>query len=274
MTADAWLRAHPFLQPVARLHAQVEAGLSGVAERTPAIPDWDDYLPDHVEGIPLLRSTAAPVDLEPAAAMTLELIERLSDGPAREPLVAMAAQLARESPSPGRIVDVLLGEPDPASSSAGALRWLGWTAARRFLQPVLQAYGSWRQEDRWQLRHCPACGALPAMGQLIGVDPGFMRFVSCGCCGTRWRWRRTACPFCENDSHRLEVVKIESEPEWRLDHCESCRGYLKTYVGRGDESVMLADWTSLHLDVLARERGLERKAHSLYDLGVLLDAAK
>jgi FdhE protein len=185
----------------------------------------------------------------------------------------MASRLVRETPSPQRIVDAFLGEPDRSSPSGGVLRWLGWTAARRYLKPVLQAYGTWRIEDRWQRRHCPTCGALPAMGQLIGVDPGFMRFLSCGCCETRWRWRRTACPFCENDAHRLEVVKIESEPELRLDHCESCKGYLKTYVGRGDESVILADWTSLHLDVLARDRGLERKAHSLYDLGALIDAS-
>jgi hypothetical protein len=27
---------------------------------------------------------------------------------------------------------------------------------------------------------------------------------------------------------------------------------------------MLSDWTSLHLDVIARDRGLQRKAASLY----------
>ena len=30
---------------------------------------------------------------------------------------------------------------------------------------------------------------------------------------------------------------------------------------------MLADWTSLHIDVLAIDRGLKRFAPSLYDLG-------
>jgi FdhE protein len=30
--------------------------------------------------------------------------------------------------------------------------------------------------------------------------------------------------------------------------------------------VLLADWTSLHLDVLAKDRGLKRLADSLYDL--------
>jgi hypothetical protein len=30
--------------------------------------------------------------------------------------------------------------------------------------------------------------------------------------------------------------------------------------------VLLADWTSLHLDLLARERGLKRMAASLYEI--------
>jgi hypothetical protein len=41
---------------------------------------------------------------------------------------------------------------------------------------------------------------------------------------------------------------------------------LKTYDGFGNEDVFLADWTSLHLDFAARDRGLQRKAASLYDL--------
>jgi FdhE protein len=62
------------------------------------------------------------------------------------------------------------------------------------------------------------------------------------------------------------VVKPEGESGLRLDACESCRGYLKTYDGRGSEDVLLADWTSLHLDVLALDRGLERRAASLFEL--------
>ena len=46
----------------------------------------------------------------------------------------------------------------------------------------------------------------------------------------------------------------------------SCGGYLKTYAGQGSESVLLADWTSLHLDIIARDRGLMRCAGSLYHL--------
>ena len=105
------------------------------------------------------------------------------------------------------------------------------------------------------------------MAQLAGKDPGRLRLMSCGCCGTRWRYRRTGCPFCERtDDHRLSVVGVEGEGGLRIDFCESCHGYLKTYDGEGSEDLFLADWTSMHLDVVARDRGLKRLAASLYEI--------
>ena len=134
------------------------------------------------------------------------------------------------------------------------------------LRPLVAAFTEWRDDGRWLRRYCPTCGSLPAMAQLVGVDPGRLRFLWCGCCGMRWRFRRTACPFCDVESQRLASLAIEGEGGLRIDYCESCRGYLKTYEGQGGESVMLADWTSLHLDLSALDRGLRRLAASLYEI--------
>ena len=101
--------------------------------------------------------------------------------------------------------------------------------------------------------------------QLAGEEHGRQRWLSCGCCGTRWQFKRTCCPFCESDSQRLESVVIEGESGLRIDHCASCGGYIKTYDGVGYESLLLSDWSSLHLDVLAADRGLKRLAASLYE---------
>ena len=103
------------------------------------------------------------------------------------------------------------------------------------------------------------------MAQLVGADPGRKRLLSCGCCGTRWQFKRTGCPFCETDAQRLASVTIEGEGGLRIDHCESCGGYLKTYDGQANEALLLADWSSLHLDLIAHDRGLKRMAASLYD---------
>ena len=275
MTRRAWLRSHAFLLPVAGLHERVEAALAGDAAVEQAEPRWDDYSPDHSEGIPLLRSAAAAVDLEPGGVRALALVERLSEdadgGTFAHTARALAEELRRSRATAQAIADWLLGEGTLEPSSPGLLRFLGWTAMRLQLRETLASYSSWREEDRWQRSHCPACGSAPAMAQLVGIEPGHARYLACGCCATRWRWRRTACPFCGIDPHRLSVVTVVSEPGLRIDHCEACRGYLKVYVGQGHESLMLADWTTLHLDLLARERGLVRRAASLYDLGALLD---
>jgi FdhE protein len=147
------------------------------------------------------------------------------------------------------------------------LRYLGWLALSQYLRPVVKAFGNWREEERWLRSYCPTCGSLPAMAQLAGTDPARRRFLLCGRCATRWCYRRTGCPFCENQNdHRLAALTIEGEAGLRIDYCESCSGYLKTYAGEGNESVLLADWTSIHLDVISQDRGLKRLAASLYEL--------
>jgi hypothetical protein len=52
MTRDVWLARHPYLQPVADLHAQVDAVLAEVIIPSPTIPMWDDYLDDFYSGVP------------------------------------------------------------------------------------------------------------------------------------------------------------------------------------------------------------------------------
>lgn len=275
MTFDEWVRVHAFLDPVARWIGRVDHALAGVECPAAEVPRFEDYAADHEAGVPLLRSAEAGVDLLPAGEMTCALIDRLAGG--SSPAAATSDRLAADALNLGaelglgraaaqRVVDRLLGDEALQYSSPGLLRFLGWTATRRYLQPVSAAFAKWRKQDGWQRNHCPLCGSLPAMAQLVGVDPGRVRFLACGCCGTRWRYRRTACPFCEGDSHKILVVAVEGEGGLRIDHCESCRGYLKTWVGQGGEDVMLADWTSLHLDVLAQDRGLVRSAPSLYAL--------
>jgi len=271
MTRELWLEAHPYLQPLADLRAQVDDALAGVdvvAASLP-LPEWNLYRDDFLAGVPLLSSADVAVDLEPAGRLAAALIERLAAGTATEWLVAEAralhVELHRLPDVSHRIAGVLHGEESAELPSAGLLRYLSWTAAARFLRPVVDAFGTWRDEDRWIRRYCPTCGSLPAMAQLAGGDPGRKRMLSCGCCGTRWQFKRTMCPLCDADSQRLPSVVIDSEPRLRIDYCESCRGYIKTYNGEGDEELMLADWSSLHLDLIAQDRGLKRMAASLFE---------
>ena len=195
---------------------------------------------------------------------------RSSDGNLAADASALAAGLRREDDAARRVVAWLLGDDSFAPASPGLLRHLGWTVLARYLSPVVDAFGRWRDDERWLRHYCPTCGSAPAMAQLVGADPGRRRLLSCGRCGTRWQYKRTGCPFCEVDSQRLAAVAVEGEAGLRIDYCVSCSGYLKTYDGQGDEALLLSDWSSLHLDLIAHDRGLKRLAASLYDFAQVL----
>jgi FdhE protein len=271
MTPDLWLEAHSYLWPLADLSAQVDCAAAGIDVLGVRIPDWEDYRADFLAGVPLLPSTAAAVDLEPGGRMAITLLERLASGTSSGMLaaetLALDTELRREPWSSRRIADFLLGDETLRPPFPGLLRFLAWTATARFLRPVVNAFDGWRVEEQWLRCYCPTCGSPPSMAQLVGTDPGRLRLLSCGCCSTRWRYRRIGCPFCESaNNHRLSALAIEGEKYLRIDYCQSCGAYLKTYDGEGSEPFFLADWTSLHLDVIARDRGLKRLANSLYEL--------
>ena len=269
MTRDDWLAAHPYLQPVADVDAIVQAAASEVSVPSAPVPDWEAYAADFRAGVPLLRSAAVEIDLSLPEDGVLSLIRKLASSRLPGTLAQQCRELETEldpsHDSPG-LADALTSNSF-SPTHPGLFRYLGWAVLVRYLSPVVSAFDAWRNEEHWLRNYCPTCGEPPAMAQLVGKDPGRLRKLSCGRCKTRWRYRRTGCPFCDvQDEHRLAVVAVEGEGGLRIDYCETCRGYLKTYDGEGNEGVLLADWTSLHLDVIARDRGLKRLAASLYDL--------
>jgi FdhE protein len=269
MTQDFWLAEHPYLQPVAELHALVDTAVAEVSIPCACIPAWGNYIGDFQAGVPLLRSSSAAIDLGPADGVVASLVKTVASKPLPGTLAEESRTLDTELHPHAKhsAVAWLLDKYSFTPAHPGLLRYLGWTALARYLCPVVSAFSGWRDEERWLRSYCPTCGALPAMAHLVGVDPGRIRFLWCGRCRSRWRYRRTGCPFCENqDEHRLAILAVGGEGGLRIDYCEACGGYLKTYDGAGSEAVLLADWTSLHLDILARDRGLKRLAASLYEL--------
>jgi len=271
MTQDVWLVKHPYLQSVANLQALIDAAIAGIPIPGACVPSWDDYISDFHAGVPLLQSPRVAIDFRDAERILTSLVDALASKPLpgklKQDCRTLETQLNSDHDSPRRAVAWLLDNDSFTPTSPGLLRYVGWTVLAHYLSPVVDAFSGWRDEERWLRSYCPTCGALAAMAQLVGTDPGRLRFLSCGCCRTRWRYRRTGCPFCQReDDHRLAVVAVEGEAGLRIDYCEVCKGYVKTYEGQGSESVLLADWTSLHLDIIARDRGLNRCAGSLYQL--------
>jgi FdhE protein len=271
MNRDAWLTTHPYLNGMADLQTLVDIALTGVVAPTAAIPIWNDYLDDFHDGIPLLLSSQVTIDLLPAERALVLLAEALASKALPEKLASelgdLIVDLQSDSSLPHRAVARLLDKNSSMTRHPGLLHYLGWTVMARYLTHVVAAFGQWRDEERWMRNYCPTCGTSPGMAQLVGSDPARLRLLSCGCCATRWRYRRTGCPFCRmEDDERLALLTIEGENTLRIEYCKSCGGYLKTYSGEGNERLFLADWTSFHLDVIARDRGLKRCAGSLYQL--------
>ena len=269
MKRDAWVAAHPYLKPVADLHALVDAIAAEISVPAAPIPKFDAYIVDYQAGVPLLQSERVTFDLFPAEEILDSFLTKLgtSNLPGRLPeeCRGLQVELERHRNSPIQSLAGPLETDSPTTTYPGLLRYLGWTALAIHLRSVVIAFGTWREEDGWLRNYCPTCGSAPTMAHLIATGDGRARHLSCGCCHTFWRYRRRGCPFCEDaDDRRLAVISFEGECGLRIDCCQACGGYLKTYTG--DNEVLLADWTSLHLDVVANDRGLKRRAASLYEI--------
>jgi FdhE protein len=213
VTQDSWLAKHPYLRPVADLHTLVATAVNEVVHSRVRIPPWEDYREAFDAGAPLLKSLPAVIDFEPVERAIPLLLKRLVSKPLPgnipDEIRGLLGELQANMDSPRQAVAWLIGEEPFESHYPGLLQYLGWNALARYIGPVVGAFSTWRNEERWLRSYCPTCGAAPAMAQLVGVDPGRLRLLSCGCCETRWRYRRTGCPFCENeDDHRLAVLSI------------------------------------------------------------------
>jgi FdhE protein len=265
----AWLAAHPWLEPIARFQdlAEEAAARAPLDEVPVSLEAWAG---EHAAGVPLLHAAAGRELVAAAAGALGAMAERMASADVRGRMGDACRELHEALAVPGALASASCwvvpgvgpGTPPP---QLGLLRLLGFCALRRLLAPSLAAAAPLRAEERWGRVHCPTCGALPGLAQLASDTGARARSLACGCCGTRWACRRIGCPFCGNEAPDLLGV-LEAEGAVRLDVCEACRGYLKTCVTDGAETLFLADWPTLHLDLAARNRGFKRLGASLYEV--------
>ena len=268
MNQNQWLATHAYLKPIAELHAAVDTAASELIVPTIAIPRFENYLPDYQAGVPLLQSDRVEFNFAPVESLLIALTKNLVSVPLPGNLAAECRSLAASLQGDDSLALARLRAEDLISKpSQGLVRFLGWTVLEIYLRPALQALAKWLDPDLWLRAYCPACGSQPAMAQLVSIDEGRARYLCCGCCRTRWLYHRRGCPFCgEEDNHRLGSMSFDREPGIRIDYCSTCGSYLKTSSSEPAAGTMLSDWSSLHLDILAIDRGLKRSAASLYEI--------
>jgi FdhE protein len=265
----AWLAAHPWLDALARFQDLVEEAAASVPRREVPV-SLEAWAEEHAQGVPLLHAAAgralAGAGAEALGAVAARMARadvrgKVGDA-CRELHAALAAPGALPRAAEWVVPGAAPGSPPP---HLGLLRLLGFCALRPLLAPAIAAAAPLRAEERWGRAHCPTCGALPGLAHLASDAGARARSLACGCCGTRWPYRRLGCPFCGNEApDRLGV--LEAEGAVRLDVCEDCKGYVKTCLADGAEALLLEDWPTLHLDLAARSRGFKRVGASLYEV--------
>lgn len=209
---------------------------------------------------PLLNLAAAVAPI--AAEISLAADGLGTDLP--EPLIAGGMALTEASPEDREgLVDAWLDDPADPEPVLGF--WVR-VAAGPILEGARAAIATPSRDD-WTGAACPACGG-PAQASVIAEESGeFMggspRSLVCGRCAGWWTFPRAMCTWCgEADPRRLPSYIPDERKAVRIDGCETCSSYVKTFDLReagGIELVPLVDdVATVSLDLWANDQGLTR----------------
>jgi FdhE protein len=146
---------------------------------------------------------------------------------------------------------------------AGLLGMLAQTSLRPALRAWAHSLAATTGLDGWRRGYCPMCGGSPALSEIQGKEGA--RHLRCGVCGADWYYARLQCAFCGcEDYKQLGYLSVEGEAEkYRVQTCDRCHGYLKivvTFEPTPTDLLIVEDLATLHLDVIAQERGFARVA--------------
>lgn len=99
---------------------------------------------------------------------------------------------------------------------------LAGTAARRAARAAASLELSF---SGWVSPLCPICGSRPH-GASLREKEG-QRFLQCSLCRHEWRFSRTTCPACLQDSpQEIDIYYVEGTKQMRAELCKCCNHYL------------------------------------------------
>ena len=222
-----YVESHSFLKESAQLHQSIDNAVNFIEPlEFPTIDDCKELVKG---GLPLLQH-------EDIQSRVTEAMNKLS-------------------PQVIQSLDIEINE--------ALERLIKWAIIDKLIPQELKSSDVW---DKWLKNYCPVCGRKPVLAQLRKQNEGRARYLKCGGCGTMWRWNRLGCTYCDNeDLKKMHILEAESEPEMRIDVCDECHSYIKTYNKEGDEDIYLTDWATLHFDLLAEEQNLHKVGSVLID---------
>lgn len=127
------------------------------------------------------------------------------------------------------------------------------------LAAQLLASGVMRSE-----RACPACGAPPVAGVVLGDDK--LRYLGCSLCASQWHLPRVTCSRCRSTAG-ISYYSLDGGPGGvKAEVCDSCHGYLKLFYieQRPAAEPMADDLATRALDLLVAERGYSGTGVNLF----------
>lgn len=247
---------------VRRAHPESEAWLGLLAaaldesERGAA---WDAAVPrpgaDRPVRAPLLFGAELTVNRRAARRWVRRIGARVDAGALLE--AAVCQDDAR--------IDALAAE---AGDEPAALRVVGQMA----VLPLLQACGralAGALSPTWWEGYCPICGAWPVLAESVGLER--KRRLRCGRCGIGWAIPQLRCVFCDETDHEHlgYLAPEDSDAARTIEICKTCQGYVKsltTIRPLAPWDILLDDLTTVHLDVVALDRGYQRPERPGYAL--------
>ncbi|MDX9714550.1 MAG: formate dehydrogenase accessory protein FdhE [Dissulfurispiraceae bacterium] len=266
---DKWISDHPYLKETADFECLLSSVLDKFADSESL--EWNEYAERLSSGAVLITDPELKKRVVSEAAAILnsaasELARSCENKNLSSSFSELSERFSQDPNSSVNLMEAVLEKINSADTLSGILRFLAWRSIERVVRPWRKGLEEWLAGSSWTKTQCPFCGNPPAMAQLVHTSNGRQKFLSCGCCRTRWKFMRMSCAFCgTHEQAQLDILETDNNEDLRLDLCRHCNSYIKTYTNEGNEDLMLSDWSSLHLDVIASEKGLKRSAHSLYE---------
>jgi FdhE protein len=227
--------------------------------------EWKDLLAK--EGFSLLEKKDFPLDIDLSSTLFQSLCQIGKD---ENPFMAEQVRKIDEILLSKRIdLKELLKEGIREQRFKQIADEFGWDkkvflfliqeSARPSIEAGVEQLRTELDPENWLKGYCPMCGSLPSLS-LLKEEVG-KRYLLCSYCGYQWRIERLICPFCNNkEFESLHYLYAEGEEAYRIDLCEKCHQYIKTIDLRKMEETdpFLEDLATLHLDILASQKGYKR----------------
>ena len=279
-----FLKQHPFLAETERIHRLVDEAVGTpepiqlperavtktLTEKLPILQQ-ETYRRRMVRAVYLMQEAVfariAEADVPPlmqeSAREYLAVLKKLRKAAKEEFIIAVLTQDK----------EAFAALCEQHALNEGFLRSTIWRMIAALVPAELKEPDGWnpdRDRPRFRENYCPVCGRRPVLAELRKYREGRTRDLICGGCGTRWLYARVGCVYCGNTNlEKMHTLEPTDSDLMRLDICDVCDSYIKTYRGPANgsdsDAIYRQDWASVHLDLLAEEKGLHKKGNPILE---------